>query len=86
MQSNARCLKRRLVVLVIGASWLTGCATAGFEANGLAKCPPVKAFSREVQARAAEGMGGPPDESVVDEMMSGYAVMRGEMRSCEHSR
>ena len=51
---NAGCWRRRLAVLVIATSWLTGCATAGFEANGLAACPPVVEYSREFQARAAE--------------------------------
>ncbi|WP_300581146.1 hypothetical protein [Marivita sp.] len=30
------------------------CATASFEANGVAVCPPVVEYSREFQARATE--------------------------------
>ena len=34
MKSNAGCWSRRLAVLVIAGSWLTGCATASFKAGG----------------------------------------------------
>ena len=83
MQSNAECWKRRLAVLVIGASWLTGCATAGFEANGVAACPPVVEYSREFQARAAEELELLPDGSTIAEMMADYAVMRDQARNCQ---
>lgn len=82
MKSNAACWKRRLAVLVIGASWLTGCATAGFDANGVAACPPVVEYSREFQARAAVELALLPNGSVVVEMMSDYAVMREQARVC----
>ena len=82
MQSNAGCWRRRLAVLVIATSWLTGCATAGFEANGLAACPPVVEYSREFQARAAEELAMLPDGSVVVEMMGDFAVMRVQARVC----
>jgi hypothetical protein len=67
---------------VIGASWLTGCATAGFEANGLAACPAVVEYSREFQARAAEELALLPDGSAIVEMMGDYAVMREQARAC----
>ena len=82
MQSNAGCWRRRLAVLVIGTSWLTGCATAGFEANGLAACPPVVDYSREFQARAADEFVLLPDGSAVVEMMRDYAVLRDQARNC----
>ncbi len=82
MKSNAGCWRRRLAVLVIATSWLTGCATAGFEANGLAACPPVVEYSRELQARAAEELALLPDGSAVVEMMGDYAVMRDQARGC----
>jgi len=65
MKSNDGCWRRRLAVLVIAASWLTGCATAGFEANGVAACPPVVEYSREFQARAAEELALLPDGSTI---------------------
>ncbi|HCQ67478.1 MAG TPA: hypothetical protein DIU07_21110 [Rhodobacteraceae bacterium] len=82
MMFNAECWRRRLVVLAIATNWLTGCATAGFEANGLAACPPVVEYSRELQARAAEELAMLPDRSVVVEMMGDYAVMRDQVRGC----
>ena len=82
MTSNAECWKRRLAVLVIATSWLTGCATAGFEANGLAACPPVVEYSREFQAQAAEELTLLPERSAISEMMSDYAVMREQVREC----
>ncbi len=69
-------------VLVIATSWLTGCATAGFETGGVAACPPVVEYSRELQARAAEELARLPDGSAVLEMMGDYAVMREQARAC----
>ena len=83
MQSNAGCWRQRLAVLVIGASWLTGCATAGFEANGLTACPAVVEYSREFQARAAEELELLPYGSAVVEMMGDYAVLREQVRLCQ---
>jgi len=82
MKSNVECWRRRLVVLLVGASWLTGCATAGFEAVGVAACPPVVEYSREFQARAAEEMAMLPDGSAISELLSDYALMREQARAC----
>lgn len=82
MKSIAGCWKRRLVVLVIATSWLTGCATAGFEAGGLAACPPVVEYSREFQARAAQELAMLQGGSAIVEMMGDYAVMREQARVC----
>jgi len=78
MKSNDGCWRRRLAVLVIGASWLTGCATAGFEATGSAACPPVVEYSSELQAQAAEELAMLPlaHGPTVAEMTADYAVMR----------
>jgi len=54
----------------------------GFEASGPGVCPPVVAYSREFQARAAEELAVLPDGSVVVEMMGDYAVMREQARGC----
>ena len=79
---NAECWRRRLVVLAIATNWLTGCATAGFEAGGVDACPPVVEYSREFQAQAANELAQLPDGSAVVEMMGDYAVMRDQVRSC----
>ena len=83
MKFSEGCWRRRLAVLVIATSWLTGCATAGFESNGLAACPPVVDYSRELQARAAEELALLPDGSVVVEMMRDHAVMREQAQICK---
>jgi hypothetical protein len=67
---------------VIVTSWLTGCATAGFDYDGVAACPPVVEYSREFQVRTAEELALMPDESAVVEMMGDYAVMRDQARAC----
>jgi len=54
----------------------------GFETVGVAACPPVVEYSREVQARAADELASLPDGSVVVEMMGDYAVMRNQGRVC----
>ena len=54
MTSNAGCWKRRLAVLAITTSFLSGCATVTSEDGRLATCPPVVEYGREFQARAAE--------------------------------
>ena len=70
---------RGLAVLVIGVSWLTGWVTAGFEANGLAVCPPVVEFSRQFLVRAAEELAMFTEGA---EMRSDYALMREQVSSC----
>ncbi|MAY89498.1 MAG: hypothetical protein CML02_22625 [Pseudooceanicola sp.] len=82
MKFSEGCWRPRLAVLVIGASWLTGCATADFEAGGVAACPPVVEYSREFQARAAEELEMLPDGSAIAEMLNDYAVMREQARLC----
>jgi len=83
MKSNDGCWRRRLAVLAIAANWLTGCATAGFEAIGLGACPPVMEYRRELQAQAAEELAMLPERSAVVEMMGDYAVMRDQARACQ---
>ena len=82
MKFREGCWRRRLAVLVIATSWLTGCATAGFEAGDVAACPPVVEYSREFQARAAEELAMLPDESAIVQMMGDYAVIRDQAHAC----
>lgn len=67
---------------MIGASWLTGCATAGFETPSEALCPPVVEYGGEFQTRAAKELERLPAGSAVVEMMADYAVMRDQARVC----
>lgn len=82
MMSNARCWKRRLAVLVIGASWLTGCATGVSESPIATGCPPVVDYGREFQARAAVELALLPKGWAVVAMLADYAVMREQARVC----
>jgi len=82
MTSNAGCWKRRLAVLAIATSLLSGCATVRSEDGRLATCPPVVEYGREFQARAAEELALLPQGSAVAEMLSDYAVMREQARVC----
>ena len=68
MMSNARCSRRRLVVLGLATSLLSGCATVGSEPGIATVCPPVVEYSREFQARAAEELARlRPSEILVSE-------------------
>jgi len=82
MMSNARCSTRRLVVLAIATSLLTGCATAGSEPRIATVCPPVVEYTREFQGRAADELDLLPEGSAIAEMLSDYAVMRDQARAC----
>lgn len=80
MMSTTGCWKRRLAVLAIATSLLSGCATVGSEDGRLATCPPVVEYGREFQARAAEELAQLPHGSAIGEMLSDYAVMREQAR------
>ena len=80
MRFIAGCSRPRLAGLVIATSWLAACATAGFER--IAVCPPVVEYGPEFQARAEDELVLLPEESVIAEMLSDYAVMREQARSC----
>ncbi|MDX5369620.1 MAG: hypothetical protein LPL29_09600 [Alphaproteobacteria bacterium] len=82
MMSNARCSRRRLVVLGLATSLLSGCATVGSEPGIATVCPPVVEYSREFQARAAEELARLPHGSAIAEMLSDYAVIRDQVRMC----
>ena len=76
MTSNDGCWRRRLAVLAIATSLLSGCATVSSDGGRLGACPPVVEYSREFQARAAEELALLPEGSAVVEMLADYAVMR----------
>ncbi len=81
MKSSTGCSRPRLVGLVIVTSLLSACAIAGSEAvTGI--CPPVVEYDAEFQVRAAEKVQVLPDGSAIAEMLSDYAVMRGQARGC----
>lgn len=76
------CSRRRRVGLALATIWLSGCATVGSEGGALRACPPVVAYSREFQARAAEELALLPNGSAIAEMLADFAVMREQARAC----
>lgn len=62
-------------------TWLSGCATVGFDIGGFGTYPPILEYSREFQALAAEGLALLPEGSAAAEMLAEHAVMRGEARA-----
>ena len=81
MTSNARCWKRRLAVLAITTSLLSGCATVGSDTRVTTVCPPVVEYNREFQARAADELDLLPDGSAIAELLS-ESVMRDQAWAC----
>ena len=82
MTSNAECWKRRLAVLVIVTSCLTGCAMVDFETGGVAACPPVVDYSRPEQTRVAEEVEALPEGALIVGWLADYAVLRDQARVC----
>ncbi len=80
--SNARCWRRRLVVLAIAMSSLSGCAMVGSEPRVTTVCPPVVEYSRDFRARAADELDLLPEASAIAEMLADYSVMRDQARAC----
>lgn len=80
MSSSARCSRPLPAALLIGTLSLNGCATAGSDAA--TACPPVVAYSRADQARAADEIAALPADAVTLRMLSDYAVLRDQARAC----
>jgi hypothetical protein len=85
MTFNARCWKRRLIVLAIVTSLPSGCGTAGSDRSPAAVCPPVVEYGAELQATAAAEVEALPAGSPVASLLSDYAVMRDQARACRQS-
>ena len=65
MTFSGKCWRRRLVVLAIAASLLSGCGTAGSDRPAAAACPPVVDYGAELQAQAAAEVEALPEGSAV---------------------
>lgn len=80
MKFNARCWTSPVAAPLIAMLWLNACAMAGSE--GQAPCPPVVEYSAADQTRAAAEVEALPESAVVVGMLSDYAVLRDQARSC----
>ena len=61
--------------------WLTGCAMGASETR--APCPPVVDYTAAEQARAGEEVEALPEGAVIVRMLSDYAVLRDQVRTCQ---
>ena len=66
---------------MIAMLWLTGCATVSSETR--APCPPVVEYTGADQARAANEVETLPEGAVIVRMLSDYAVLRDQVRTCQ---
>ena len=82
MTSNAGCWKRRLAALAIATNLLSGCAAVSSDGRAVRTCPPVVAYSREFQARAAEDLALLQEGSAIAEMLADYSVICDQARTC----
>ncbi|MBD3801600.1 MAG: hypothetical protein IE919_00005 [Thioclava sp.] len=62
--------------------WLSGRATGTSDVGGLGVFPPVVGYSRALQAQAAEERTLLPAGSAIAQMLSDYAMMREQARTC----
>ncbi len=60
---------------------LSGCAKGGSDADP-GPCPPVVAYSRTDQTRAAAEVEALPEGAMVITMFIDYAVLREQVRAC----
>jgi len=58
----------------------------GSDARVATVCPQVVEYSREFQVRAAAELALLPEGSVIADMLSDYAVMRDQARTCWQAR
>ncbi len=81
MKSNARCWEPPAAGPLIAMLWLSACAMGGSDTR--APCPPVVEYSAADQKRAAEEVDVMLEGAVVVAMLSDYAVLRDQARSCK---
>ncbi|MDA3889444.1 MAG: hypothetical protein PF443_11760 [Allgaiera sp.] len=81
MKSNARCWTPPAAALLIAMLWLGACAMGGSDRPGQV-CPPVVEYSAADQARAAAEIEAVPEGAMVVQMLSDFAVLRDQSRSC----
>ena len=60
--------------------WLSACAMGGSDVH--VPCPPVVEYSAADQARAADEVDAQPQGAMVVRMLSDFAVLRDQARTC----
>jgi hypothetical protein len=79
MQFSVKCSTQRFG-LAIATSLLSGCGMGASDRSAV--CPPIAGYGVEVQERAAAEVQALPEGSAVATLLSNYAVMRDQARSC----
>lgn len=77
--SSVSSFRRRLIAPVIAMLWLAGCVPAA--SSGA--CPPLVAYSAEEMSRASVELEGLAAGSVIERLLSDYAVLRAQVRACQ---
>ena len=80
MKSNAKCWTPPAAALLIAMLLLVGCATVSSDTQAV--CPPIVEYSTSDQTRAAIELEALPDGAMVVRMLSDYAVLRDQARTC----
>ena len=80
MTSNAKCWMQPAVVLMTAMLWLSACGTGGSDAQAV--CPPIVEYNTADQTRAAIELESLPKGAMVVRMLSDYAVLRDQARTC----
>ena len=80
MKSIAKCWKPQAVALLIATILLVGCATVSSDTQAI--CPPIVEYNTADQIRAAVELEALPDGAIVVRMLSDYAVLRNQARTC----
>ena len=80
MKSNARCWTPPAVGLLIAMLLLAGCAMVSSDAS--TACPPIVEYSAFDQTRAAMEIEALLEGAMVVRMLSDYAVLRDQARTC----
>lgn len=70
---------QRLAALAIVTNLLAACATGRSDGG---PCPPVAEYSREFLARAADEVVRLQADSVLEQMLADYQVMREQAKLC----
>ena len=81
MKSKVGCWTLLRVALGIAMISLSGCAMGGSD-RGNGVCPPLVEYSTADRASAAAEVEALPEGAVVVRMLSDYAVLRDQARTC----
>lgn len=71
------------MLFAIVASLLAGCTTDRSEPVVTTVCPPVKEYSAEFMASAADELATIPEGGAIETMLLDYSALRDQLRTCQ---